>query len=383
MKDIIFTYGVGIHSDLTCESFNYLKPRSLEGVNPDNVYVWSCECVCGNMIDVSARYLISGAVVSCGCISVESAKESLATSFGDITEVLWSSFEKNAKDRDVPFEVTIEHAWILFLKQDRRCALTGDSLVMFSSSSTVTASLCMIDTSLGYVYGNIQWVHRDVALLKGSAGNIWLKELCRLMFDEGRLCVSVVLTDPCGGYIIDNISFKETVPEWSSSLENKSYAHGTFVWFAKKISKYSDFGFNALKKESIALSGGFDCPHKGHYRMFKEAKAYGLVIAILNSDAWLMRKKGYVFMTFDERKEILESSKYIDVVIAVDDSDDSVCEALKGVRPDYFGNGGDRKSDNTPEVKLCNDLGVHLAWNMGGGKIQSSSDLVKDSLSKP
>lgn len=127
----------------------------------------------------------------------------------------------------------------------------------------------------------------------------------------------------------------------------------------------------------IALSGGWDPPHIGHYQMFKAAATYGSVIAILNSDDWLMRKKGFVFQTFEERKAILESCKHIDYVAAVDDSDGSVCEALTRIRPDYFGNGGDRKEDNIPEVSVCNSLGIEMVWNIGGGKIQSSSELVK------
>jgi hypothetical protein len=63
----------------------------------------------------------------------------------------------------------------------------------------------------------------------------------------------------------------------------------------------------------------------------------------------------------------------------LNDSDESVCEALKRLKPDYFANGGDRKNHNTPEMQVCKELGIELLWNMGGGKIQSSSDLVNDS----
>ena len=45
----------------------------------------------------------------------------------------------------------------------------------------------------------------------------------------------------------------------------------------------------------------------------------------------------------------------------------------------FFANGGDRKTDNTPEMDLCNKLGIELLWKVGGGKIQSSSTLVDDS----
>jgi len=44
----------------------------------------------------------------------------------------------------------------------------------------------------------------------------------------------------------------------------------------------------------------------------------------------------------------------------------------------YFANGGDREVDNVPEVEVCKDTGVEMLWGVGGGKIQSSSDLIKN-----
>jgi len=132
--------------------------------------------------------------------------------------------------------------------------------------------------------------------------------------------------------------------------------------------------------KNIALSGGFDPIHVGHLRMIQEASKHGQVVIILNSDAWLMRKKEYTFMSYEERKEILEGFSCVSEVVSVDDSDNTVCEAIDRLRPDYFGNGGDRKNDNVPEVDLCKKLGVELVWNLGGPKIQSSSDLVQSTL---
>jgi len=134
-----------------------------------------------------------------------------------------------------------------------------------------------------------------------------------------------------------------------------------------------------MTRKTIALSGGFDPVHVGHIRMIREASEQGQVLIILNSDAWLRRKKGYVFMTFDERAEVLGNIKGVSFVTNVDDRDGTVCQALKHHRPECFGNGGDRKQDNTPEMTVCEELGIEMIWNLGGGKIQSSSDLVKNS----
>ena len=124
------------------------------------------------------------------------------------------------------------------------------------------------------------------------------------------------------------------------------------------------------------VSGGFDPLHIGHLRMIKEAAKHGKVIVVVNSDAWLLRKKGFIFMPFEERKEIIEGYAEVDRVEAVDDSDGTVCEALWRVKPTYFANGGDRTSNNTPEMNVCNQMGIEMLWGVGGGKIQSSSDMV-------
>ena len=131
-----------------------------------------------------------------------------------------------------------------------------------------------------------------------------------------------------------------------------------------------------MKRKLIAVSGGFDPIHKGHVKMIQEAAEYGQVIVILNSDDWLERKKGYKFIDFAERSYIVGSIKGVTMTSGVDDSDGTVCEALKRIRPDYFANGGDRILSNTPEMDLCVELGIQMMWNVGGGKEQSSSDLV-------
>jgi len=144
-----------------------------------------------------------------------------------------------------------------------------------------------------------------------------------------------------------------------------------------------------MKETIIILSGGFDPVHKGHVRMFKAAKEYpAKVILGLNSDAWLTRKKGRPFMDWDERKEILEVMNCVDDIYEFNDGDDSACDLIERVVRNYkgdpnvkiyFGNGGDRTNSNSPEVNYCEENDIELLWGVGGGKIQSSSDLIKNS----
>ena len=129
---------------------------------------------------------------------------------------------------------------------------------------------------------------------------------------------------------------------------------------------------------TVMVSGGFDPVHAGHIRMIRHAAEYGDVIVIANSDSWLWRKKGFVFMEWERRVEILNAIKGVVLVDSVDDSDGTVCDAIRRHKPTYFANGGDRGRTNTPEQSVCESLGVELLWSIGGDeKIDSSSDLAK------
>ena len=134
------------------------------------------------------------------------------------------------------------------------------------------------------------------------------------------------------------------------------------------------------RKKTVAISGGFDPIHIGHVRMIQESSKIGDVIVIVNSDDWLLRKKGYVFMPWNERAEIIKSIMGVLYVVPVNDNDGTVCKALSKLKQDIdldiFANGGDRGQTNTPEMDICKELGIEMIWNIGGGKIQSSSDLV-------
>jgi len=131
------------------------------------------------------------------------------------------------------------------------------------------------------------------------------------------------------------------------------------------------------KRPIVAVSGGFDPLHSGHINYILDASRYGDVIVILNSDAWLKRKKGYAFMPWDQRASIVGAIKGVIDVVPVDDSDGTVCDALRKIRPDYFAKGGDRGKDNTPEAELCGYLGVEMLYEIGGDKTESSSELVR------
>ena len=143
------------------------------------------------------------------------------------------------------------------------------------------------------------------------------------------------------------------------------------------------------KIESVVVSGGFDPLHVGHSRMFQEAaKLASKLIVIVNNDDFLMQKKGYVFMPIDERMEIIKNIGVVDKVVKSIDTDLTVCQTLNLLAKEeniiVFANGGDRQREkDISEATVCRDNQIEMKFNIGGGKIQSSSSLVSTTIDKP
>lgn len=136
------------------------------------------------------------------------------------------------------------------------------------------------------------------------------------------------------------------------------------------------------KQITVAVSGGFDPIHVGHLRMFQQAKKLGTrLVVILNNDNWLREKKGFVFMSEKERAELIRAIHGVDEVVITKhklrSEDKSVTKELADLRPDIFANGGDRKKQSDiPETEVCKRYGIKMVFNIGGGKVQSSSWLT-------
>ena len=136
------------------------------------------------------------------------------------------------------------------------------------------------------------------------------------------------------------------------------------------------------------VTGGFDPLHSGHIAYFKAAKELGTLGVGVNSDEWLVRKKGKFFMTVEERISIIKELKCVDVVIEFIDKDDTANDAIKMALEVYekviFCNGGDRIKGNIPEMeKYGNNDRVEFKWGVGGtDKKNSSSWILKDYLKR-
>tara|TARA_B100001113_G_C20809717_1_gene492013 strand:- start:179 stop:649 length:471 start_codon:yes stop_codon:yes gene_type:complete len=148
-----------------------------------------------------------------------------------------------------------------------------------------------------------------------------------------------------------------------------------------------DFNFMKNIQKVSVVSGGFDPVHSGHILYFKSAKKLGdILIVALNSDDWLIKKKGKYFMPFSERKIILENFSVVDKVIDFkDDKVGSASFALIKIKEMYpnseiiFCNGGDRNQENSTEENI---EGVTYKFGVGGDSKKNSSSWILDEYIK-
>jgi hypothetical protein len=154
--------------------FHILEDSGQRATGGSGSVLWLAKCLmCGNTKLLTKQQM--GRYQSCGCKSRDLQSISLRKSlnrggYGDIYATHWDVIKKNAKQRNIPFNISAKYAWKLFLEQDRKCALTGVPL-KFSTrcwSRDATASLDRIDSSRnkGYIRGNVQWVHKNINMMK-------------------------------------------------------------------------------------------------------------------------------------------------------------------------------------------------------------------------
>ena len=68
--------------------------------------------------------------------------------------------------------------------------------------------------------------------------------------------------------------------------------------------------------KTVLTYGTFDFLHVGHIRLLQRAKALGdSLIVGLSTDEFNLLKHKSAFIPYDQRKEILESIRYVDLVI--------------------------------------------------------------------
>ena len=145
---------------------------------------WLCICDCGNKKVVRSTELLRGDTKSCGC-QRKYEKSPNYKGTGKLSHSKFSHIKYNALRRNLEFTISIEYAWELFLKQDAKCFYTNKDIELKTrNSGPMSASLDRIDSSIGYVEGNVVWVHKDVNIMKNQLSHEYFLSLCELIVNN-------------------------------------------------------------------------------------------------------------------------------------------------------------------------------------------------------
>ncbi len=130
-----------------------------------------CRCKCENKTEaeISLVALKHGNTKNCGCSITRNGKTHKVNR--NIPYIMFYSMKHGAMKRNLEFNINQEQIWDLFLKQDKKCAISGLELIInrnVRNCKYSTASLDRIDSDRGYVIDNIQWVHKRINKLKSD-----------------------------------------------------------------------------------------------------------------------------------------------------------------------------------------------------------------------
>jgi hypothetical protein len=145
---------------------------------------WKCRCDCGRIKNIAQKNLTNGKTTSCGCNHFHrKSAHPQWKGCGEMAGAFFGVIRHGAKTRKIDFEITPEKIWELFVQTGRKCALTGLPLSFstLSGGNDGTASLDRIDASRGYVMDNVQWVHKDINIMKMAKSNEEFRRYCALV----------------------------------------------------------------------------------------------------------------------------------------------------------------------------------------------------------
>lgn len=163
--------------DLKDRIFGRLTVLGLSEISRNGHSRWDTICVCGTRKTVLGTHLVSDKIKSCGCLMRETGPRNFK-GVGLLPLSYFSSVKRGAEGgkgrKPIPFDITIEEMWYKFEEQKGKCKLSNLPINFRSK----TASLDRIDSSVGYTYQNIQWLHKDVNMMKRHYNQDYFIELC-------------------------------------------------------------------------------------------------------------------------------------------------------------------------------------------------------------
>lgn len=150
-------------------------------------HYWLCRCSCGREVKAVRGNLLSGNTTR--CIWCRARRRRKRTDCSRVLPGWWlRRTEAGAKRRGLSWDVTEEELLQLFKVQGGLCALSGRPIVISSRPREMTASLDRVDPRKGYLLENLQWVCKDINLMKLDYGQAEFLAICCEVADNHRKC---------------------------------------------------------------------------------------------------------------------------------------------------------------------------------------------------
>lgn len=163
------------------------KPLDLpEGVFKSEEGRWCRQCpVCEALISHLRRnYCIGAHNQEQPCKRCSGISNHPSGMVGSVRVSWFNSFKKSALTRGYCWEIDIEFVDTIYSEQDGLCAYSGLPIGWSVQLWNHTASLDRIDNDRGYTEDNVQLVHKEVNMMRGSLEDNRFKELCSLIADK-------------------------------------------------------------------------------------------------------------------------------------------------------------------------------------------------------
>lgn len=154
------------------------------GKNKNGHIRYLCQCDCGNTCEVFGTHLRQNKIISCKCTN------KLEGVSGDMWyKIINSGVKIRTKRKNLDVNITKEYINQLFLQQNGKCKLSGLDITLpkFWNDRNYTASLDRIDSNLGYIIGNVQWVHKHINVMKNTFPEKIFIHLCTKVAENNEL----------------------------------------------------------------------------------------------------------------------------------------------------------------------------------------------------
>jgi len=145
------------------------------------------QCDCGT-ICITSKYAVKAGNIK-QCFTCSQTKKSLnrRLGVGEMSGYYWGQLVANAKVRNLDVDISKEYIYELFNIQNKKCALSGIELTLDNYiRGSGTASVDRKDSSKGYIEGNLQWVHKDINIMKSNHTDEDFINICILVANHNK-----------------------------------------------------------------------------------------------------------------------------------------------------------------------------------------------------